>query len=160
MVEAVVVLPVFIVIFVSLLYARDQVLARQQANTLARSCAWQYSMNNCSHKPPECSAVLAGPILSGMKHPDLEDALTTGAADALSNADASDLVGAAVGAILGPAFEAVLGRSVTATARRKVERPALYGGDVKTVQGSYELPCNLAPTTAPEVAKDAWSRFF
>jgi hypothetical protein len=45
--EAVVVLPIFIVLFISLFYVRDQVLAKQAAQERARTCAWLYSWNNC-----------------------------------------------------------------------------------------------------------------
>lgn len=61
-VEAVVVLPVFLILFISLFYVRDQVLARQATQEQARTCAWLYSANNCefdaNSMPAYCDGVL------------------------------------------------------------------------------------------------------
>lgn len=58
MVEAVVVLPFFIMLFVSSLFVTRRYLAVQAAQSQARSCAWQYSASSCINIPPGCAAKL------------------------------------------------------------------------------------------------------
>jgi hypothetical protein len=162
MVEAVIALPVLIVIFVSVLYVRDLVLARQQAATQARSCAWLYSARNCGGEiPAGCEGVLGELTFNGSKNPALEEALRGGVEGALREAGVDNgLVADVLTEVLKPAIDRALGSSVPATAERELTRPGLYGGGTKVVQGKYELACNLAPTTPAEVAKDAWNVLF
>ena len=147
-VEAVIVLPVFIIIFVSVFYVRGQVFSRQAAETKARTCAWAYSMKNCSEIPPGCEGVLQ--VVSGAGQVDgkIEKALS-GAT--------GGLVGPVIAKVLEPALKAAFGRSLDASTQESYQRPALYGGGTATSSGSYHLACNLTPETALEVAKDAWN---
>jgi hypothetical protein len=155
MVEAVIALPVFIVILIGVFYVRDQVLARQDAQAQARSCAWQYSANNCTEMPAGCEGVLGALTKDGASGAALTKALAGGADSALGSVG-NELVDAALGGLLDDALSSALGSSVPAAATREVARPALYGGGTAVVKGRYTLACNLAPTTPGEVAKDAW----
>lgn len=147
-VEAVIVVPIFILLFISLFYVRDQVIARQAAQRQARTCAWLYSWNNCdkSALPPECQQVVT------------DEATFNDASTGLSEKLGGGVVGDALKAILDPVLEAAFGRSLDAQVSKEIVRPAIYGGKVQSVTGRYHLACNLKSTTAPEVAKDAWSR--
>ena len=57
-VEAVVALPVLVLLFIAVFFFRDLAGARHEAATKARSCAWLYSANNCTTVPAGCEGVL------------------------------------------------------------------------------------------------------
>src|SRR3954467_2633041 len=58
-VEAAVALPFFVLVLSGIWFVRDRQLAIQSAENQARSCAWQYSANDCSEVPKGCEGVLA-----------------------------------------------------------------------------------------------------
>src|SRR6185436_2807630 len=104
-VETVVVLPVFILIFISLFYVRDQVLTKQAAQERARTCAWLYSWNNCEFNddvmPAECKDVVApGPMLG------------QASADVTQKLVGDGVVADVVKKMLDPVLEAAFGRSL------------------------------------------------
>ena len=149
--EVVVVLPAFIVVFVSVFYVRSQVLSRQAVEAKARTCAWAYSVGNCDEIPPGCEGIVqpvdgAGQDDEGIK-------------DALKNATGG-LVGPVIATVIDPALKAAFGRALDANAKQYFQRPSLYGGGTATTSGSYHLACNLATETLVDVAKDAWKSLF
>jgi hypothetical protein len=154
MVEAVIALPLFIVVFVSVLYVRDLVLVHQRAKAEARSCAWLYSAKSCAEIPPGCAGVVGAPSDAVTSE---EETLVKGVTDGLG--EVGSPVGSAVAELVKPAIQAAFGRSVTATARQLIPRPGLFGGGQKEVAASYGLACNLAHSTPEEVAADAWDLF-
>jgi len=144
-VEAVIVLPVLIILFVSVFYVRNQVLARQAAERQARTCAWAYSMNNCSAVPPGCSAQIvsaAGPLGGKIE-------------GKLSKASGG-IAGPVVNDVLDPVLRAAFGKALDAKSQVPYERPAIYGGGTQTASGGYHLACNLTTETLEYVGKDAW----
>lgn len=160
-VEAIIALPVLILILASLYLMRDQVVSKQAAEMQARSCAWLFSMKNCRLEdvPESCRNVLQITNKSGNATPELDRAIRGGKDAALRGRDTTGVVETIVGSLLGPALEAAFGRSVDATVKHTVDRPALYGGGTLTVSGSTHLACNLTPETPEDVAKDAWNLF-
>ena len=152
-VEAVIVIPFFILVFVSLLYVRDQAVGKQTAEMHARTCAWLYSANDCSEIPADCQDVLTPH--SGVSASEAESALGDGARRLTSQ---GGVVESVVRPLIMPALQAAFGRSVDATVSREVERPGAYGGGMKIVTGRYHLACNLEHTTPIEVVEDAWRR--
>jgi hypothetical protein len=147
-VEAVVVLPVFVIIFVSVFYIRGQVLSRQAAESKARTCAWAYSVKNCNEIPPGCESVLQVVSGAGQVDDKIEEKLAKAKAG---------IVAPVIAKILEPALKAAFGRALDARTQQFYERPALYGGGTATSSGSYHLACNLTPETPLDVAKDAWN---
>jgi hypothetical protein len=145
-VEAAIVLPFFVIVFVSLYYVKDRVLARQAANIHARQCAWAYAMKNCQEIPAGCEHVV-GVSSEG-------DAIDEKIVDKLG--DVPPLLKSALKAILQPALEAAFGRALDARTEKAVNRPALYGGGTATTQGQYHLACNLAPQAPADVAYGIW----
>jgi len=149
--EAVVVLPIFIVLFISLFYVRDQVLAKQAAQERTRTCAWLYSWNNCQFDaeimPAECERAST------------EVPIGADAANAVTQKLTGDgFFNDIVSGMLDQALKAALGRATDVKISHEVTMPTLYGGKTQALTGEYHIACNLKPTTAPQVAKDAWSR--
>jgi hypothetical protein len=148
-VEAVVVLPFFVLLFISLFYVRDQVLTRQAAQERARTCAWLYSNNSCDkgQLPPECQDVVKDVPLAADAAKTVTDKLT---GDGFFQDVVSGLIDSALETAFGSAFDVKV--------EREVARPAIYGGKTQAIVGEYHLACNLKPKTKIDVAKDAWSR--
>ncbi len=53
-VEAVVILPFFVLLFLGLFFLREAFLEKQRLQAKARTCAWLYSQNGCNVVPPGC----------------------------------------------------------------------------------------------------------
>ncbi len=148
-VEAVVVLPVLIILFVSVFYVRNQVFARQAAESKARACAWAFSMNNCDdHKiPVGCEGLVGVVSAAGPLNDQVEKALSKAT---------GGIAGSIVTNVLEPVLGAAFGQALDANTKFSYERPALYGGGTQSAHGGYHLACNLAPETLSQVAMDAW----
>ena len=119
--EAVIVLPIFIVLFISLFYVRDQVLAKQAAQETTRTCAWLYSWNNCQFDeklmPAECRDVAKEAPIGA----DTAKAVT-------QKATGDGFFYDIVGGMLDEALRAAFGRAIDVQISREVTKPALYGG--------------------------------
>jgi hypothetical protein len=160
-VEAVIVLPVFVIVFLGLFYVRDQAIATQQAEQQARSCAWLYSAQDCEGAiPAGCDGVLTRADAPDMAPPDLKGKLDEQVSRLKQgkNVDGGDLVMGIIGPTVGNALEAAFGNAVEAKTSRQVSHSALFGPGQKTINGQYRLACNLHPTTLEDVAKDAWDK--
>ncbi len=137
--EAVVALPVLVLLFVALFYFRDLSAARHEAAMQARSCAWLYSAGNCRTVPPGCELET---------EPAVDD-------PPIPLPDAGPVSGIIDG-LLKKALRSIFGDAAVATAHRDVRRPAPLGKSSVRVSSEYHLPCNLAPSRPLDVAKDAW----
>jgi hypothetical protein len=147
-VEAVLVLPLFVIFFVSLFYVRDLVVARQSAEAKTRTCVWLYSNENCDRVPPGCEQTLLA---------------LRAAAEKVDGRIESALSGASiwpisiiVSNILEPVLRAAFGKAVAANTPLTYQRPPLYGGDTGVATGSYYLACNITPKTERDIVKEAW----
>jgi hypothetical protein len=157
MVEAVIVIPVLLLIWVSLYYLGELFVAKQALEEKARSCAWLYSANNCQEIPAGCAGVLTDSSGSAAVDPDVQNALEGGAQAALEGADAKGIVGTIVGELVAGPLISVFTSSVDAKATKDIAQPASYGGGLKRVEGRYHLACNIETTTPAKMASDAWS---
>lgn len=148
-VEAVVVLPIFLVLFISVFYVRDQVLGRQAAQERARTCAWLYSANNCefdAHSmPADCEGVTTEAPFGSEAVKTVTDKLT-----------GSGKVHDVINAMLDKAIETVFGNAIDTKVQHEVARPALYGGDTQVMVGEYHLACNLKKKEKLDIAMEAW----
>jgi len=149
-VEAAIVLPVFVILFVSVYYVRNNILAKQTAEIHARSCAWAYSKTNCASIPAGCENDL---------HEVWEGEAVTDEIGKWLNID-NGLIRSAVMFVLDPVLKAVFGHALNATTDMSFERPALYGGGTATAHGTYHLACNLNHKTLRDVASDVWNSIF
>jgi hypothetical protein len=145
-VEAVVALPVLLILFASVFYVRDNALALQNAANEARTCAWRYSANNCGAVPVECSQ---DPIVDDTSNPPAE-----------IREHLPGVIGDVVFTLVEPALKAAFGSSVEVRAERALNRPRVYGGGTKVVHRNYFLACNLAHVEATDVATEAWNALY
>jgi len=157
MVEAVIVIPVLLLIWASLYYLGDLFAAQQTMEAKARSCTWLYSASNCQVVPAGCDRVLSYSEGSADDvAPKVGDALEEGGRKALQGGDTQGIVGTIAGELVGGPLLAAFTSSVDAKVTRDVEQPAAFGGGLRTVTGRYHLACNLEPTSPEKMAEKAW----
>lgn len=157
-VEAAVALPFFILVLSGVWFVRDRQIAIQSAENQARSCAWQYSANNCTKVPVGCEGVLLTPGTAPHAATKVDEALNDAKASVLAGGDSKGVIEKVATDLLGPAIEALFGGFVVASTTRKLQQPGILGGGQTVVGGNYHLACNLAPTTPAEVVSDAWDK--
>ncbi|MDX2051725.1 MAG: TadE/TadG family type IV pilus assembly protein [Polyangiaceae bacterium] len=150
-VEAVILLPIFLLLFFGILYVARVNDAKLVALTEARSQAWIASMQSCEGSSAEQNQ--QHPEAKGV-HDAVGKALTP---STQSTSNTTSLpIGGVIGKILNAPLKTLFGESVTTHASRTVPRPAFLGGKEATVVGSYRLPCNLKPQTLWDVASSLW----
>lgn len=146
--EAVVALPVLVLLFVAIFFFRDLAGARHDAAIRARSCAWLYSAGNCRSVPAGCEGVLTDTTAAGgsdLPLPSIDD-----------SKEENRKVNGIVGELLDDTLVTLFGTGVNAHATKDVRRVPLLGGGQLQTASEYHLACNLAPTTPAQVVKDAW----
>src|SRR5260221_6413680 len=148
MVEAVIVIPVLILLWVSLYYAGGLALTQQKTESTARSCAWLYSANSCDEGkvPAGCDEYLHNTNASTVP-PKIADTLNQAGQNAMNGGDAKGIVGAIVGALVLAPVAAAFTSAVDARVEQQMSKPVAYGGGIQVVAGQYHLPCNLAHDT-------------
>ncbi len=145
-VEAVIMLPFFILILFGVLFAARMAETRQALLVKARHCAWQHSNAGCPGRAPEgCDGVVGSPVDSGMDNDIWQRAEASSPID-----EASDIP------LVGAAVEAIFGSALLADAGGEVERPPVLGGRAVEVHGRYYLMCNEQPRTLGEALIDAF----
>jgi hypothetical protein len=154
--EAVIVIPVLILLWASIYYAGGLFLTQQKTEVTARSCAWLYSANNCEAVPAGCADYLAKTTASSVP-PEIDDVLKHGAENAMANGDAKGIVQQLVGELVAAPLVAAFTGAVDAKVEQQLSQPAEYGGGIKVVSGRYHLACNLAHDTPEKMADRAWS---
>jgi hypothetical protein len=155
-VEAAIALPFFIIVLSGVWFVRDKQLAIQSAENQARSCAWQYSANDCTEIPKGCEGVLT-PGTAPRAANKVDDELNDAKAAVLAGGDSKGVIEKIAAGILEPAIEALFGRFVDGNTSPTLTRPGALGGGQTVVTGNYHLACNLQPTTPGKVVKDAWN---
>jgi hypothetical protein len=156
MVEAVIVIPVLLLLWISLYYAGGLVLTQQKTEVTARSCAWLYSASNCEEVPAGCGDILVDSSSASVA-PEVSDTLQHGAQTAMNGGDAEGIVSSIVGALVVAPLVAAFTSSVDAKVEQQVQQPTVYGGGMKVVRGRYHLACNLRRDTPEAMAERAWS---
>ena len=154
-VEAAIALPFFVIVLSGVWFVRDKQLAIQSAENQARSCAWQYSANDCTVIPKGCEGVLK-PGTAPRAQNNVDNALNDAKSAVLAGEDSKGVIEKVATGLLGPAIDALFGRFVDANTARTLSRPGVLGGGQTLVGGSYHLACNLQPTTPGKVVSDAW----
>lgn len=154
-VEAAIALPFFVIVLSGVWFVRDKQLAIQSAENQARSCAWQYSANDCSDIPKGCQGVLS-PGTAPRPANQVDDALNNAKAAVLAGQDTKGVIEKVATGLLGPALDALFGGFVDGNTSRTVNQPVVLGGGQTLVTGTYHLACNLKRKTPAKVVSDAW----
>lgn len=164
-VEAVVALPFLLIVLVSILYVRDEYLARQAASVQSRTCAWLYSANGCTRTPPGCphaKKVRPTTPIDVLLENALADA-KDGARDAALSGDLSSIGGVVADAIRGlftGALANLFKKVAHAEGRARLRKPGLYGGGAYWMLHTTELACNLEPKKQETVLDDVFGKIF
>ena len=160
MVEAVVTLPVFIILFIGVFFIRDSLVVTQEEDTRARSCAWRYSRSACTEVPEDCKDLVAtGSSGAGLDDADEGVRAALGDVESAGNAsggDGMEFVKKVAGDIIGPAINELFSRTAVSETEGAVERPVLFGGGTVRIEGHYQLACDLEERDPLSIAKDAW----
>jgi hypothetical protein len=156
-VEAVVALPFFVLIFISLFYLRDELVKKHELAMTARSCAWLYSQSNCQAVPLGCAGFVSNPSSSsGRESAELHDKLQQGLGE---TSGLAHVVAKIVNGLVDSVLDAAFGQSFEVEPKGSVARPALYGGGTASLSSQYHLACNLAERTPLDVVTGAWNYF-
>lgn len=159
-VEAVIALPVFVILFVGMFFVRDLTNSRLAADQEVRRCSWEYALNNnCEQKPIGCDNVVGDGHYGGLL-PQIDTTLNN--LGKASNTEGSDGF-AAVQRILEKFVVDYLAQAVTKRfdAKKTVEqvRPALFGGGKSAISGRYGLACNVPGKKQDTVVEEVWNQF-
>ncbi len=149
-VEAVVALPVLLLLFISVFYVRDNALALQSAANQARTCAWLYSAANCPDDRSALPAACQGAALS--VDPDVVDPPELPVT--------VEPIKTAIDSLLEVALEAAFGSATTVAAEKSFSPPELYGGGTKVVHRNYHLACNIKKKDLGDVVLEAWTNVY
>jgi hypothetical protein len=159
-VEAVVALPVFVVLFIGLFFVRDMTAARLEVDQEVRRCSWQYALQtNCGDIPPGCEHVV-GSSHYGSLTPDFD-----GAFDGIGK-DSGSLGSKGYAAVMRIVENFIIDYLAQALTKRfdanKVterERPNLFGGGTTRVSAEYGLACNVPAQSQQNVMTAVWNQF-
>jgi hypothetical protein len=153
-VEAVVALPVFIILFIGVIFVRDLTGAKLEADAEARRCAWQYSSNGCTAVPPGCDHYVHTGSM-GLDNPDVGGALNS-AKDRISNGNLqAAILTSLTKVVLEPLTDAFT-KNLEVSMPIDRQRPRLFGGGTSRVIGKYHLACNLESKTQDDIINQAW----
>ncbi len=161
MVEAVIALPIFVLLFAGLFHVEGLSSAKRAQTALVRRCAWAYAMNNCTEVPEGCGDVVSVGKSETMSHQQgsIRNGLKSGIDGLVGGATVKEAIGKVVISALLPAVEDAFGRRVNASSSTERETPMMFGGKNVTLSASYHLACNLKPTDPLELAGDVWEIF-
>ncbi len=152
-VEAVILLPILILLFFGIVYVARVDNAKLSVLTQARGKAWPASMQAC--EGDAVSANQEHPEVKGVNN-EVNNALSQASQSTSGNVKSP--IGGFVGKLLDIPLKALFGQSVTTSAAQDVPRPAFLGGKETTVVGNYRLPCNIKPYTLWDTAKSLWNQ--
>lgn len=148
MVEAVIVIPVFILLLTGATYVRALHAARAETRLAARGCAWEHALTGCE------GGSACGGLASNERADGLPDLAQSARAQSGGGVDPfSDIP------LLGDAFQTICGTSTRATIAARVPFPF---DDALTGDATSEnvVLCNAVPRTVLELARDLLLGFF
>lgn len=159
-VEAVIALPVFVILFIGMFFVRDLANAQLSANEEVRRCSWEYALiNNCEEKPPGCDHIV-GDGHYGSLRPNTDVSLTDLGKYAASNSSQGF---SAVENILRKFVDEYILQAITKKfdARKTIEvkRPELFGGGKSVATAKYGMACNVRAQKQDDIATTVWNQF-
>lgn len=143
MVEGTIMVPVFIILWVGVVYLQQLYAARGLARMEARRCAFEHAMSGCDGTPESCSAA---PNVS-TEQVATADKIVTHARTGTDDFDPFQKV-----PVLGDAFRMLFGTTTGSTVEKRVPFP--FNDQLAGVaRGQVVLLCNSKPATVFELAK-------
>ncbi|MBK8169934.1 MAG: pilus assembly protein [Sandaracinaceae bacterium] len=144
MVEAAILLPIFILIFGGVMYTSRsfETAVKQQAQ--ARHCAWAYAKNACDGDQPAGCTFTEGS--------DMDSSVVAGNQDVQAADDENNFFTKIV--------DLIAGKSTTAAAQSTVTAPNVFGGGQNTIERKNALSCNeKIRHTFGQALEAAWDSF-
>jgi hypothetical protein len=158
-VEAVIALPVLILLLFGVMYVSRAITARHQADDLARSCAWRYSANGCDSVPDGCSGIVSRGTRDDSAAEDLKaswgDAIDMASKFESGGGGFKGLIAQVVGSVFGDTVMKALMKDAKSAVKYAVSREG-PAGTTEELLARYQLPCNLKERSVAELAKQAW----
>ena len=145
LVEFVVLLPLFVLLFAFVLYMFKTYETKQLTMLKARGCGWQYAMDGCESPPEGCDIFPAG----GGEQSGFDQAKA-------GLKDGSWIDAAAHFPVVGSAIKVLFGEGRRGTAVTTVARPPLFGGGEVSIEGTFYILCNTKDKTLGEMAVETF----
>ncbi len=151
MVEALVAIVFFTLIYWSIVYVGRLNEARSAALVEVRGCAWSIAVSGCGEVPARCRGSSESKLgqsarLQKKFEPVTQDAPTD-----------SGTLGVESQSALNEQIDGLLYERIRARRTRSVRRPPLYGGGTVEVAAEYTLPCNSRPTSVRDLVEGMWN---
>jgi hypothetical protein len=144
-IEAVIMLPFFIIVWGLLLFAVDVYKHKLDAGLRARDCGWSYAQTGCQTVPPQCQEEPGDPVAV-----DGDD----GSGDLASSVDELPLDIPIIGDLLNGIVDTLFGELRRSRHNNQVRRPRVLGETTVQTRGAFAIMCNERPRTVGEMARD------
>jgi hypothetical protein len=151
MVEGTIMVPVFIILWLGVVYLQELYSARAQARAEARRCAFQHAMTGCGKVPDGCSS---SPRVSSEEVKTADDIIADARTGTRDDLDPFQDI-----PLLGEAFRALFGTSTASSVEKQVPFP-FDKERVGVARGEIVLLCNSQPTTVFDIAVDQFRKVF
>lgn len=144
-IEAVIMIPFFIIVWGLLLFAVDVYKHKIDAGMQARDCGWSFAQTGCETLPPQCQAEPGDPVA-------VDGGAGTGELE--SSMDDLPLDIPIIGDVLNGIIDELFGELRVARHNEDVNRPQVLGATTVHTRGAFAIMCNERPTTVGEMALD------
>lgn len=144
-IEAVIMLPFFIMVWGLLLFAVDVYKHKIDAGIRARDCGWTFAQTGCQTVPPSCQEEPGDPVST-------EDA--AGSSELASTVDDLPIDIPIIGDVLNGVVDTIFGELRRARHSEDVQRPQVLGSTTVQTRGAFAIMCNERPRTVGEMALD------
>lgn len=144
-IEALIMLPFFIMVWGLLLFTVDVYKHKIDAGIRARDCGWTFAQTGCETVPASCQEEPGDPIST-------EDSVGSG--ELASSVDDLPIDIPIIGDVLNGVVDTIFGELRRARHESTVQRPQVLGSTTVHTRGAFAIMCNERPRTIGEMATD------
>lgn len=144
-IEAVIMIPFFIIVWGLLLFAVDVYKHKIDAGLRARDCGWAFAQTGCQTLPPQCAEEPGDPVA-------VDGGAGTGELE--SSLDELPIDIPIIGDVLNGVIDTLFGDLRVARHSASVQRPNVLGATTVQTRGAFAVMCNERPRTVGEMALD------
>lgn len=145
-VEAIMMLPFFIVVYAGIYYMHGLYAGYQLALGQARTCAWDYAKRGCEGDPPPgCEAAVGHEAMAQNEEDNFR------VQDILGQLSSLPLIGDVV--------EGIFGRPLQTSTRHEIWAPRTFAPRRRSVASHYFTLCNTVPQSWGDVAMSIFCEF-